>query len=151
MQTILRLCLSKCLSLCLSLSEDTRLCLDVTHCLGHPIALSPLSTCQIYARNTGQLNPVIGRYTDSSIPALKMISADGWNEETTYHFRDGPRHCKTILNTLIFRMTSREWNVLSAVKLCSQPHLGTRYLNRKFCYVEQYCYRKINQQNAFGS
>lgn len=86
-------------------TQDRRLCLDITHCLGHPQALSPLSTCQIYGRNTGQLNPVIGRYTDSSIPALKMISADGWNEETTYHFRDGPRHCKTILNTLIFRMT----------------------------------------------
>lgn len=85
--------------------HKTEVCLDVTHCLGDPQDLSPLSTCLMYARNIAQLNPIIGRYTGSSIPALKITSADGWNGETAYHFGFGPRHCKTILSTLIFRMT----------------------------------------------
>lgn len=79
--------------------HKTEVCLDVTHCLGDPQDLSSLSTCLMYARNIAQLNPITGRYTDSSIPAFKITSADGWNGETAYHFGVGPRHWKTILST----------------------------------------------------
>lgn len=72
-----------------------------------------------------QLNPNIYRYRDSSIPALKIISLDGWNRETAYHFGDalGFGDGKVILYALIFRITQWGWNASSAVQLRSQPCL----------------------------